>query len=141
MLCNRNLTKFNILTFLRSHFRAWALKVSKHLKKQQNICLSSFYQLHLYCNFLALSSLPEKKIISYLHSLLNLCDEYHLKISKTVIKLVKSDFTFPWNELDALVFFLFNSHNQKPKQNHQYLAVEQKQDQHKFRHVWSRGVI
>ena len=34
MLCNWNLTKLYILTLLSSDYRAWALKLSKHLKKR-----------------------------------------------------------------------------------------------------------
>ena len=42
MVCNQNLTKFNILTklvhqtWLSSDCRAWALKLSEQLKKQHN---------------------------------------------------------------------------------------------------------
>ena len=35
ILCNQNLTKFDILTLWSSDCRAWALKLSAHLKKQQ----------------------------------------------------------------------------------------------------------
>ena len=56
MLCKGNSTKFDILTLLNSNCRAWALKFSKHLKKQLNRVLSSFCQLHLYRYFFALSS-------------------------------------------------------------------------------------
>ena len=34
MLCNQNLTKLDILTLLSSNCRAWALKLSEHLKKR-----------------------------------------------------------------------------------------------------------
>ena len=34
MLCNSNLTKLDILVLLSSDCRAWALKLSEHLKKQ-----------------------------------------------------------------------------------------------------------
>ena len=44
MLCNRNFTKLVYQTLLSSDCRAWALKLSKHLKKGQNMFLSSFCQ-------------------------------------------------------------------------------------------------
>ena len=56
MLCNRNLTKLDKLTLLSSDCRASALKLSKHLKKQQYMFLSSFFQLYLYRDFFALFS-------------------------------------------------------------------------------------
>ena len=37
MLCNRNLTKLDILTLLSSDCKALALKLSKHLKKKKKI--------------------------------------------------------------------------------------------------------
>ena len=44
-------------------------------------------------------------------------------MSMTFIKVVKirlsKKFTFPWNQLDAPVFFLFHLYNPKPNQNHQ----------------------
>ena len=36
MLCNQNLTKLVYPTLLSSDCKAWALKLSEHLKKQQN---------------------------------------------------------------------------------------------------------
>ena len=39
MLCNRKLTKLVYQTLVSSNCRAWALKLSEHLKKGQN-----FYQ-------------------------------------------------------------------------------------------------
>ena len=89
LLCNRNLTTFDILTLLGSDCRARALKLSEHLKKK-HIFFCQFCQLqfkHSFCTF----PLTLKKILSYLKSSLNLCDEYHvLKISTAVIKVVKS---------------------------------------------------
>ena len=73
-----------------------------------------------FCTFF----LTLKKIISCLQSLLNLCDEYHLKkILKTVIKLVKNQIFkkvyIPLKPTWRSCFFLFYSHDQKPKHNHQ----------------------
>ena len=54
------------------NFRAHArqlepLKLSKHLKKQQNMFLSSFCQLHLYHNFICTFFLTERKKIHILN--------------------------------------------------------------------------
>ena len=51
LLCNRNLTKFNIRTLLSSNCRAWALKLNEHLNKWKQMFLSSFRQLQLKCHF------------------------------------------------------------------------------------------
>ena len=51
MLCNENLTKFDILTLLSSNCRALALKLSGHLKKGQKMFLSSFFQFQLQHHF------------------------------------------------------------------------------------------
>ena len=78
MLCNRNLTKFDILTLLSSDCKAWALKLSKPLKNQQKMFYLHFAHSNFkvfFCTF----SLSSKKIISYLKYLLNLYDEYHFK--------------------------------------------------------------
>ena len=124
MLCNWNLTKFDILTLLSSYCRAEALKLSEPLKKQQK---------HVFVFILPPPSLPWffctffltlKKIISHLWSLLNLCDKYHFKkIVRIVIKLVKNQI---FKKVYLLLkptwrscFFLFLSHDPKPKQNHQ----------------------
>ena len=106
MLCNQNLTKFFILTLLSSNCRAWALKLSEHLKNNKIFFSLYFVNSIFTMIFFAISSLLEKD--SYLKSLLNLCDDFNWKkISKTVIKLFKSQIfknvTFPWNQLDALV--------------------------------------
>ena len=73
----------------------------------------------------------KKKIVSYFQSLLNLCDEYHFKNIKDCHKIGKkisfsNKFNFTLNQLDALVFFLFHTHNQKPKQNHQLYSSRAK---------------
>ena len=47
MLCNRNLTKFDILTLLSSDCRAWALKLSEPLKNSKKKILSSFCRFQL----------------------------------------------------------------------------------------------
>ena len=50
-------------------------------------------------------------------------------------------FNFLWNQLDAIVFLLFHSHNPPKKNTTKWPVVEQRQDQHEVRHVWSMGVL
>ena len=47
MLCNWNLTKLVYETLVSSDCRAWALKLSEHLKKWQKMFLPSFCQFPL----------------------------------------------------------------------------------------------
>ena len=68
------------------------------------------------------------------------------KIPKTVTKLVKNQIfkkSLPSLEtnLTLLFFFFFTRMTQNQSRTTNYLAVEQRQDQHKVRHVWSIGII
>ena len=55
MRCNWNLKRLDILTLLSFDCKTWALRLSEHLKKLQNMFLSSFCQLqlshHFFCTF------------------------------------------------------------------------------------------
>ena len=100
-----NFVKFRLQTMISQIERAFK-KTTKYFIVfiLPTTSLPSFF-LHFLFNF-------RKNIsFSYLQSLQNLCDEYHLKISKTAIKMVKTrflkKFTFSWNQLDALVFLFF----------------------------------
>ena len=79
MLCNRNLTKFDILTLLSSDCRAWAQKLSKHLKRQQKMFFVFILPSPTSTSFFGTLNLTFLKIISYFQSLINLCDVYHFK--------------------------------------------------------------
>ena len=57
MLCNSHLTKLDILTLLSSDCRAWATKLSKHLKKWTN---------HVFVFTLPVSTLIKNKIPHFL---------------------------------------------------------------------------
>ena len=144
MLCNRNVTRFDILTLLSSDCRAWALKLSEHLNKQIFLNLhfaNTIFIVVFFCTF----------FLTYYFFICSIFTKYiwwipFKKISKTVIKLVKNQIfkklTFPGNQLSALVFlFFFTRTSQDKSSTNKYLAVEQRQDQHKFNHVWTKGVI
>ena len=69
MLCNLNLTKLDILTLQSSNCRAWALKLSEHLKKKKNMFLSSFYQIQLKHNFCPFFTIHVFFLIIHIHNL------------------------------------------------------------------------
>ena len=65
MVNTKFLPKFDILTLVSSNYRAWALKLSKHLKKQQNM----FFYLHFTNSIFT---------VMFLHFLLNLKKIFHI---------------------------------------------------------------
>ena len=73
MLCNLNLTKLDIITLLSSDCRAWAPKLSEHLKKRTNhvlvfICQFKiiFFFLHFLLTFFFISYIFTKLILRLL---------------------------------------------------------------------------
>ena len=114
MLCNRSITKLDILTLLSCDCRAWALKLIKHIKKQTNhvFCLhfpnSNFRIIFLHFLFIFFLFFN----ISYPNFSLNLCYEYNFLTIRNCHKSSKNldfseKFDFPWNQLDAFVFVFF----------------------------------
>ena len=104
--CNWNVAKLDVLTLLSSDCRTWALKLSKHLKKGQNMFCLHFAISSFNVIFFSIFS----KNIRYLKSSINLYDEYlfFLHINNCHKSGGKFDFSykfnFPWNQLEPLFF-------------------------------------
>ena len=120
MLCNWNLTKLDILPLLSSDCRAWALKLSEHLKILICLCLH-FVNSNLKVFFFIFH-------ILHLHLIYVMNTIFH--ILTNVIKVVKIKFfrkvQLPMKPTEHYCLCPFHLQDPKPKGNHQIASSRAK---------------